>query len=48
MRLFRRGPEKNEPLKIKRGISFEPMAVATNTGGLLDLMAKPNPAKTFC
>lgn len=48
MQPFRRGPEMNEPLKIKRGISFEPMAVATNTGGWLDVMAKPNPAKSFC
>lgn len=45
MKPFRWGPEKNEQLKRERGISFEIMAVAIETGGLVDVLTHPNPAK---
>lgn len=45
MKPFRWGPEKNEQLKLERGISFENMVVAIESGGLVDILAHPNPAK---
>ena len=45
MKPFRWGPEKNEQLVLERGISFEQMVVAIETGGLLDILAHPNPNK---
>jgi hypothetical protein len=45
MKPFRWGPEKNEQLQLERGISFEQRVVAIETGGLLDILAHPNPAK---
>jgi uncharacterized DUF497 family protein len=42
---FRWGPEKNEQLKLERGVSFEQMVVAVEAGGLLDILAHPNKAK---
>ena len=45
MKPFRWGPEKNEQLQHDRGISFEQMVVAVEAGGLLDILAHPNPAK---
>ncbi|MES2957571.1 MAG: toxin [Pseudomonadota bacterium] len=45
MKPFRWGSEKNEHLKLERGLSFEQMVVAMETGGLLDILAHPNPAK---
>ena len=45
MKPFRWGPEKNEQLKFERGISFENMVVAIESGGLVDILAHPNPAK---
>ena len=45
MKPFRWGPEKNEVLKTERGVSFEQMTVAVETGGLLDVLSHPNPAK---
>ncbi len=45
MKPFRWGAEKNEQLKLERGISFEQMIVAVEAGGLLDVLAHPNPAK---
>jgi uncharacterized DUF497 family protein len=42
---FRWGPEKNEQLKLERGISFENMVVAMEAGGLVDILAHPNPAR---
>ena len=42
---FRWGPEKNEQLKLERGVSFEQMVVAVESGGLLDILAHPNQAK---
>ena len=45
MKPFRWGPDKNEQLKLERGISFEIMVVAIEAGGLVDILAHPNPAK---
>lgn len=45
MKPFRWSPEKNEALKADRGVSFESIVVAINSGGLLDILAHPNPAK---
>lgn len=45
MKPFRWGPEKNDALKADRGISFEHMVVAIESGGLLDILAHPNQAK---
>jgi len=45
MKPFRWGPEKNEQLQLDRGISFENMVVAMESGGLLDILAHPNLAK---
>lgn len=39
------GVEKNEPLKLERGVSFEQVTDAVEAGGLLDILARPNPAK---
>ncbi len=45
MKPFRWSSEKNEKLKITRGVSFESMVVAIESGGLLDILAHPNQAK---
>ena len=45
MKPFRWNIEKNELLRLDRGISFESVVVAFETGGLLDLMEHPNAAK---
>ena len=45
MKPFRWGPEKNDALKVERGISFERIVVAIESGGLLDIVAHPNPTK---
>jgi len=45
MKPFRWGLDKNEALKAERGISFESVVVAIESGGLLDVLAHPNPAK---
>jgi uncharacterized DUF497 family protein len=45
MKQFRWGTEKNEQLKLERGLSFEQIVVAVEAGGLLDILAHPNPAK---
>lgn len=45
MKPFRWGPEKNDQLQRERGISFEQMVVAVEAGGLLDILAHPNPSK---
>ena len=44
MKQFRWGPDKNEALKAERGISFESVVVAIESGGLLDVLAHPNSA----
>ncbi|HEY2294083.1 MAG TPA: BrnT family toxin [Thermoanaerobaculia bacterium] len=45
MKPFRWSPEKNETLKADRGVSFESIVVAISSGGLLDILAHPNPAR---
>jgi uncharacterized DUF497 family protein len=45
MKPFRWGPDKNEALKAERGISFESVVVAIESGRLLDVLAHPNSAK---
>ncbi len=45
MKPFRWGPEKNDQLMLERGISFEMMVIAVEAGGLLDVLAHPNPSK---
>ena len=45
MKPFRWGSGKNEQLKLERGISFETMVVAIETGGLVDILAHPNAAR---
>ena len=45
MKPFRWSPEKGDTLKAERGISFEAIVVAIESGGLLDILAHPNVAK---
>ena len=45
MKPFRWSPEKNEQLQLDRGISFENMVVAIESGGLLDILDHTNLAK---
>lgn len=45
MKPFRWSPEKNNLLKEERGVSFESMVVAIESGGLLDILAHPNEQK---
>ena len=45
MKPFRWNPEKNEVLRNERGITFECIVVAIESGGLLDVLAHPNQAK---
>jgi hypothetical protein len=45
MKPFRWNHEKNEELKIERGISFEEMVLAIEADGLLDELRHPNPGK---
>jgi uncharacterized DUF497 family protein len=45
MKPFRWNAEKNETLASERGISFEGIVVAIESGGLLDVMAHPNQSK---
>jgi uncharacterized DUF497 family protein len=42
---FRWDPEKNDALKSARGLSFESIVVAVESGGLLDIVNHPNQAK---
>jgi uncharacterized DUF497 family protein len=45
MKPFRWNPEKNEALSAARGVSFETIVVAIESGGLLDILTHPNPGK---
>lgn len=45
MKLFRWNAGKNEALKAARGLSFERVVVAIESGGLLDILAHPNKAR---
>lgn len=43
MKTYRWNEKKNEQLKQSRGISFEDVVLALESGGLLDVLAHPNP-----
>ena len=43
MKTYRWNEKKNEQLKQSRGISFEDVVLAIESGGLLDVLAHPNP-----
>jgi len=45
MKPFQWRAEKNEALKAERGVSFETIVVAIESGGLLDILAHPHPSK---
>lgn len=45
MRTYRWNEEKNEQLKRSRGVSFEDVVLALESGGLLDVLAHPNPRR---
>jgi uncharacterized DUF497 family protein len=45
MKPFRWNAEKNETLTSERGVSFESIVVAIESGGLLDILAHPNQSK---
>jgi uncharacterized DUF497 family protein len=45
MKPFRWNPEKNEILVADRGISFESIVVAIESGSLLDILSHPNQGK---
>jgi uncharacterized DUF497 family protein len=45
MKPFRWNAEKNEALRLERGVTFERVVVAIESGGLLDIVAHPNSAK---
>jgi hypothetical protein len=45
MKPFRWNPQKNEALKADRGVSFEKIVIAIESGGLLDILPHPNQAK---
>ena len=42
MKTFRWSPQENELLKTCRGVSFEDVVLAIETGGLLDIVEHPN------
>jgi hypothetical protein len=45
VKTFRWNPRKNEQLKASRGVSFEDVVLAIESGGLLDVVGHPNPAR---
>jgi len=45
MKPFRWSAEKNDRLRAERGVSFESVVIAVESGGLLDILAHPNQAK---
>ncbi len=45
MKPFRWSAEKNELLKLSRGVSFESIVVAIEADGLLDIVEHPNETK---
>ncbi|MGB5134992.1 MAG: BrnT family toxin [Prochlorococcaceae cyanobacterium] len=45
MKPFRWSSDKNQQLQAQRSISFEAVVVAIETGGLLDVLAHPNPGR---
>lgn len=45
MKPFRWSSDKSESLRAERGLTFEAVVVAIESGGLLDILRHPNPAK---
>jgi uncharacterized DUF497 family protein len=45
MKPFRWSAEKNEQLRQERGVSFEEITAAAEAGGLVDVVAHPNPGR---
>ncbi|MSQ63172.1 MAG: toxin [Betaproteobacteria bacterium] len=45
MKVYRWDVKKNEQLKEDRGISFEDVVLAIESGGLLDVVVHPNPRR---
>ena len=45
VRTYRWSEKKNEQLKQSRGISFEEVVLAIESGGLLDVLIHPNPRR---
>jgi uncharacterized DUF497 family protein len=45
VKTYRWNEEKNEHLKQSRGVSFEDVVLAIESGGLLDVLAHPNPRR---
>jgi hypothetical protein len=45
VKTFQWSSQKNEQLKASRGISFEDVVLAIESGGLLDVVGHPNPAR---
>jgi uncharacterized DUF497 family protein len=45
VKTYRWSEKKNEQLKQSRGISFEDIVLAIESGGLLDVLAHPNPRR---
>lgn len=45
MKPFKLAAEKNERLKIERGVSFEEVTVAVEAGALIEIVPHPNPGK---
>lgn len=45
MKIFRWNSQKNEQLKVGRGVSFEDVVLAIESGGLLDVVEHPNPKR---
>ncbi len=45
MKPFRWSPEKNDALAKDRGVTFEAVVVAIESGGLLDILSHPNSSK---
>ena len=45
MKSFRWSAEKNAVLVKDRGVSFEKIVIAIESGDLVDILAHPNPAK---
>lgn len=42
---FRWNQEKNDLVAAERGVTFEALVVAIDSGGLLDVLAHPNPER---
>jgi hypothetical protein len=45
MKPFRWSPDKGRALEDARGVGFEAIVVAIESGGLLDILTHPNPAR---